>query len=112
VSWQAIDMNGWCVQRIIQEVQRISGCTLSNDEARRSVHRSAYRMPHAAHHTSSSTHPAATKPQRTGPALEPKQNKTMKKHVTGFLGKAGFEPMTLGYQAERYDHCTQAQSSC
>ncbi len=31
---------------------------------------------------------------------------TMKRHVTCFVEKAGFEPKTLGTKAERYDHCT------
>jgi hypothetical protein len=30
---------------------------------------------------------------------------TMKRHVTCFVEKAGFEPRTLGTNAERYDHC-------
>ncbi len=29
----------------------------------------------------------------------------MKRHVTCFVEKAGFEPMSLGTKAERYDHC-------
>ena len=29
----------------------------------------------------------------------------MKRHVTCFVEKAGFEPRTLGTKAERYDHC-------
>jgi hypothetical protein len=29
----------------------------------------------------------------------------MKRHVTCFVEKAGFEPRTLGTSAERYDHC-------
>ncbi len=29
----------------------------------------------------------------------------MKRHATCFVGKAGFEPRTLGTKAERYDHC-------
>jgi hypothetical protein len=29
----------------------------------------------------------------------------MKRHVSCFLEKAGFEPRTLGTKAERYDHC-------
>jgi hypothetical protein len=28
----------------------------------------------------------------------------MKRHVTCFVEKAGFEPRTLGTKAERYDH--------
>ncbi len=31
---------------------------------------------------------------------------TMKRHVTCFVEKAGFEPRTLGTKAERYDHCS------
>ncbi len=30
---------------------------------------------------------------------------TMKRHVTCFVEKDGFEPRTLGTKAERYDHC-------
>ncbi len=33
----------------------------------------------------------------------------MKRHVTCFVEKAGFEPMTLGTKAERYDHCATRQ---
>jgi hypothetical protein len=29
----------------------------------------------------------------------------MKRHVTCFVKKAGFEPKTLGTKAERYDYC-------
>ncbi len=29
----------------------------------------------------------------------------MKRHVSCFVEKAGFEPRTLGTKAERYDHC-------
>ncbi len=29
----------------------------------------------------------------------------MKRHVTCFVEKAGFESRTLGTKAERYDHC-------
>jgi hypothetical protein len=29
----------------------------------------------------------------------------MKRHVTCFVEKAGFEPRTLGTKAERYDNC-------
>ena len=29
----------------------------------------------------------------------------MKKYVKCFVGKAGFEPRTLGTKAERHDHC-------
>ncbi len=29
----------------------------------------------------------------------------MKRHVTCFVEKVGFEPKTLGTKAERYDHC-------
>jgi hypothetical protein len=29
----------------------------------------------------------------------------MKRHVTCFVEKAGFEPRTLGTKVERYDHC-------
>jgi hypothetical protein len=29
----------------------------------------------------------------------------MKRHVTCFVEKAGFEPRTLGTKAKRYDHC-------
>ncbi len=32
----------------------------------------------------------------------------MKRHVTCFVEKAGFEPRTLGTKAERYDHCAGA----
>ncbi len=33
----------------------------------------------------------------------------MKRHVTCFVEKARFEPMTLGTKAERYDHCATRQ---
>ncbi len=29
----------------------------------------------------------------------------MKRHVTCFVEKSGFEPRTFGIKAERYDHC-------
>ncbi len=33
----------------------------------------------------------------------------MKRHVKCFVGKAGFEPRTLGTKVERYDHCATRQ---
>ncbi len=36
----------------------------------------------------------------------------MKRHVTCFVEKAGFEPRTLGTKVERYDHCATRPVRC
>ncbi len=33
----------------------------------------------------------------------------MKRHVTCFVEKGGFEPRTVGTKAERYDHCATSR---